>query len=319
MRILALLPLLAACATAHAQTFPSGTVRIISFTAPGVPSDVLSRGLADPLAKAYGVPFIVENRVGADGILGAEACAKAVPDGHSLCSTGNSVISLNPALRKDLPYDPIRDLAPVVLVGFFDSVLVANAALPANTVPQVIKLAQSKPNSIAWGYFGSNSSGYMYEEYLKKKFSAPFLGVPYKVPPQVLQALVTGEAQLAVYAWPNLMPHLKSGKLKPIAVTSDRRLPFMPNVPTFVEEGIKLPLRPYFSFHYQIAVPRPIVQRMNQEIRKAMADPVFKTKFMDAQGLVAADGTPEEFDQFVRDQIRETTELVNFLGIKPQS
>jgi tripartite-type tricarboxylate transporter receptor subunit TctC len=319
MKLPAIIAALALAGAAQAQTFPSGTVRIISFTAPGVPSDVLSRGLAEPLAKAYGVPFIVENRVGADGILGADACAKATPDGHTLCSTGNSVISLNPALRADLPYDPIRDFAPVVLVGFFDSVLVANVGLPANTVPQVIKLAQSKPNSVAWGYFGSNSSGYLYEEYLKKKFNAPFLGVPYKVPPQVLQALVTGEAQLAVYAWPNLMPHLRSGKLKPIAVTSNKRLPFMQNVPTFEEEGIKLPLRPYFSFHYQIAVPRPIVMRMNQEIRKAMVDPVFKTKFMDAQGLIAADGTPEEFDQFVRDQIRETTELVRFLGIKPQS
>lgn len=321
--VVRLLSVLAACALGssmtHAQGFPSSTIKIISFTAPGVPSDVLSRGLMEPLGKAFGVPIIVENRPGADGIVGAEACAKAPPDGHTLCSTGNSVISLNAALRADLPYDPVRDLAPVVLVGFFDSVLVANATLPVTTVSQLVEHVKTKPSSIAWGYFGSNSTGYLYEEYLKKRFSAPFLPVPYKVPPQVLQSLVNGEVQVAVYAWPNLMPHLKSGKLKPIAVTSARRLPFLQNVPTFEEEGIKLPLRTWFGFHYQSAAPRPIVLRMNQEIRKAMADPLFKQNILERQGLVAADGTPEDFDAFVRAQVKETTELVKFLGIKPQS
>jgi tripartite-type tricarboxylate transporter receptor subunit TctC len=273
----------------------------------------------EPLSKSFGVPVIVENRAGADGIIGAESCSKAPPDGHTLCSTGNSVISLNAALRADLPYDPVRDFAPVVLVGFFDSVLVANAALPASTVSELLELAKSRPGKIAWGYFGSNSTGCLYEEYLKKSFGAPFLPVPYKVPPQVLQSLVNGEVQVAVYAWPNLMPHLNAAKLKPIAVTAARRLPFMPSVPTFEEEGIKLPLRTWFGFHFQSAVPRPIVQRMNTEIRKAMTDSGYKQKIMETQGLVAADGTPEEFDAFVRAQVKETTELVKFLGIKPQS
>jgi tripartite-type tricarboxylate transporter receptor subunit TctC len=298
------------------QAFPSGPIRIIAAVAPGVPSDVLSRGLVDPLSRQLGVPVFVENRIGADSIIGTLACAKSPADGQTLCSTGNSAISLNAAMRAKLPYDPVKDLSGVVLTGFFDSCLVVSAAVPAGNVKELVAYAKSKQGSVNWGHFGVNSTGYLYQEFLNKSQSAGFYQVPYKTQPQVLQALVSGEIQAAVYAWPNLMPFLNTGKVKCLAMTSYQRLGNFPNVPTFSEEGIKLPLRAWFSYHYQVATSRPIVNRMNAEIRKAMQEPEYKG-LLAKLGMQAADGTPEEFDQFVKDQIRDTVELIRFLGIKP--
>ena len=307
---------LAVFGCAQGQGFPSGPMRIIAGVAPGVPSDLLSRGLIDPLSKQFGVPLVVENRIGADSIIGTLACAKAPADGQTLCSTGNSAISLNAAMRANLPYDPVKDLAGVVLIGFFDSCLAANANVPASNVKELIAYARAKPGSVNWGHFGVNSTGYLYEEYLNKSQNAGFYQVPYKTQPQVLQALISGEAQTGVYAWPNLMPFLSTGKVKCLAMTSFQRLPNFPNVPTFAEEGIKLPLRGWFSFHYQAAVPRPVVQRVNAEIRKTLQTAEYRT-LLGKLGMQQADGTPEEFDQFVRDQVRDTAELIKYLGIKP--
>jgi tripartite-type tricarboxylate transporter receptor subunit TctC len=258
----------------------------------------------------------VENRIGADSIIGTVACARSPADGQTLCSTGNSAISLNAAMRARLPYDPVKDLTGVVLTGFFDSCLVTNASVPASSVKELVAYAKQKSGSVNWGHFGVNSTGYLYQEYLNKSQSAGFYQVPYKTQPQVLQALVSGEVQAAVYAWPNLMPFLQAGKVKCLAMTSYQRLPNFPNVPTFAEEGIKLPLRPWFSYHYQAGVPRTLVSRMNTELRKAMHTPEYES-IMGKLGMQAADGTAEEFDQFVKDQIRDTAELIRYLGIKP--
>ncbi len=297
--------------------FPQGTpLRIIAPVAPGVPSDVLSRGLIDPLARQFNVPVVVENRVGADSIIGTLACAHSAADGQTLCSTGNSAISLNAALRPKLPYDPLKDLTGVVLTGFFDSCLVVNASVPAKTVNELIAWSSSRPGSTNWAHFGINSTGYFYSQYLNKSRNAGFYPVPYKTQPQVLQALVSGEVQAAVYAWPNLLPYLGTGKVRCLAMTSYQRLPRFPDVPTFAEEGVKLPLRPWFSYHYPAGTPRELVNRMNNAIRTAMRTPEYES-IMAKLGMEAADGTPEELDAFVRNEISETVSLVRYLGMKP--
>jgi tripartite-type tricarboxylate transporter receptor subunit TctC len=257
-----------------------------------------------------------ENRIGADGIIGTLACAKSPPDGQTLCSTGNTVISMNPVLHAKLPYDPLRDLAGVVNTGFMDSCLTVNAAVSANSVKELLALAKAKPDGINWGHFGVSSTGYLYEEYLKKTRGAPFYPVPYKATPQVLQALASGEVHAAVYSWSQILPFVKSGKMKCIAITSAQRHPVFPNVPTFDEEGIRLPLRGWFGWHYQAATPRPIVQRMSAEIHKATSTPAYR-ELMASLGIQPNEGTPEEFDAFVRDQIRQTIDLVKLLGVKP--
>src|SRR4051812_26118946 len=153
--------------SAHGQqAFPSRPIRVIVAAAPGVPSDTMARGMVEPLSKALGQPVIVENRVGADGIIGTEACAKAPTDGYSLCGTASNVMIWNMVLRKNLPYDTLKDFAPVMHAGFFDSALVVHPSVPANSVQQLVDLAKAQPNKINWAHFGVNSTGYMYEEYI---------------------------------------------------------------------------------------------------------------------------------------------------------
>ena len=300
------------------QAFPTKPIRILVATAPSVPNDIISRGLSEPLSKAFGQPVVVENRVGADGLIGMEACAKAPGDGYTLCSTASNVIIWNPVLRTSMPYDPLRDFAPVVHIGFFDSVLVTHPSVPANSVQQLFDLAKAKPESITWAHFGSNSTGYMYQSWFRKSRGVPFYAVPYKTQPQVFQALIAGETQVAVYGMANAQASIQAGRLKALAVTAEKRIAEFPNVPTFVELGIKLPLRTWFGYHLQASTPREIVTRYNNEIRKIMADQGFKETIMNRLGVIANDGTPEQFDAYIRNQLKEVAELVKYLDIKPE-
>jgi tripartite-type tricarboxylate transporter receptor subunit TctC len=302
----------------QAQPWPSKPMRTLLAAAPGVPSDTLGRALMEPLTRSLGVPVVMENRAGADGIIGTEACARAPADGYTLCVTQSGQMIWNPALRSDLPYDTLRDFVPVVHTVFFDSVLMVHPSVKAGSVEELFKLAQARPGQINWGHFGVNSTGYMYQEYFKQARRAPFYAVPYKTQPQALQALIAGEVQVSVSSFTNAAPHLKAGKLRALAVTADQRIAYLPNVPTFAEKGIKLPLRTWFGYHYQAGVPREYVLRMNAEIRSAMADRAFKETVLDRLGLVPVTGTPGEFDAYIRSQLKAVKELVAQLGIKPE-
>ena len=303
---------------AEAQSFPVKPIRILVSAAPSVPNDIIARAMSEPLSKAFGQPVVVENRVGADGMIGMEACARAGNDGYTLCSTASNVIIWNPVLRVKLPYAPLRDFTPVVHIGFFDSALIAHPSLTANSVQQLFDMAKAKPDSITWAHFGTNSTGNIYQESFRKLRGAPFYAVPYKTQPQVLQALIAGESQVSVYSIANTVALIQSGKLKALAVTSDKRVAEFPNVPTFDELGIKLPLRTWFGYHLQAGTPKELVTRYNGEVRKIMADQTFKDTVMKRQGVSANDGTPEQFDAYIRNQIKDVSELVKTLGIQPE-
>ena len=317
-RILSLFAVLALASGAIAQGYPAKPVRMLVPAAAGIMQDILSRGLAEALAKGFAQPVIVDNRVGAEGAIGMEACAKAAPDGYTLCNTMSGAIIWNPALRLKLPYDALRDFVPVVHAGFFDSALVAHASRPYSTVRELLDNARAHPDKVNWGHFGVNSTGYMYMLFLKRSRGASFYAVPYKTPPQNILALVANETDLTVTAINTAAPHIRSGKLKALAVTSVRRLDWLPNVPTFEEEGIKLPLRSWEGYHYPIAVPRELVERMNAELRRVYEIPAFRTNIVERVGLVPNTGTPEAFDQHIRAQLKDVTELVNYLGLKPE-
>lgn len=315
LRVL-VLTVCAAAPLAHAQGWPVKPLRILISSAPGATSDTVARGLAETLAKSLGQPVFVDNRAGAEGIIGMEACTRAAPDGYTLCATTSNVIVWNMVLRPKLPYDAQRDFAPVMHAGFFDSALVVPAARPWTTVGELLDYAKANPEKVNWGHFGVNSTGYMYMAYLKKSRAAPFFAVPYKSQPQNVLALVTGETDVSLTSFNNAGPHIRAGKLKPLAVTAGRRLDWLPNVPTFEEEGIKLPLRSWEGYHYPIAVPREQVERMNAELRRAYENASFRANVIERVGLVANTGTPEAFDQYIRAQLKAVTELVGYLGLK---
>jgi tripartite-type tricarboxylate transporter receptor subunit TctC len=315
---LGLFVLATSIAPAAAQSFPAKPLRILIPAAPGANSDLVARGIGELIARQTGQPVFVENRAGADGIIGMEACAKAAPDGYTLCGTTSGAIVWNTVQRRNLPYGVLRDLAPVVHGGFFDSVLVANAARPYTAVQDLVAAAKASPGKVNWGHFGVNSTGYMYLAYLNKSRGVDFFAVPYKSQPQNILALVSGETDVTLTSLATAGPHIKAGKLRALAVTSSQRVAWLPNVPTFEEEGIKLPLRTWFGYHYQAAVPKEIVTRMNGELRRILESPSFRNDIIDKVYVNLNTGTPEEFDAFVRDQIRSVRELVAGIGIKPE-
>jgi tripartite-type tricarboxylate transporter receptor subunit TctC len=315
---LCLLLLLTLPIASHAQTFPGTTLRIIVTNPPGVPNDTLARGLLEPLSKAFGQPVLIDNRVGADGIVGAEACARAAPDGHTICSTTGGVLTVNSVVRQKIPFDPIRDFTGVAFAGFFDSLLVVHPSVPAKSVQDLLALARTKPDSIPWGHFGLSTSGNFYPQWLRTSRDVRFLIVPYKTVPQVLQASLAGEIHAMIFGWPQLLPLLKAGKLRALATTSDKRLPFLPDVPSLEEEGMKLPLRGWFAYHAPAATPRAAVNRWNAEIRKISAEPSYREKFLAPLGMPPNDWSPEAVDAFVRENLREMTQLVKSIGLKPE-
>jgi tripartite-type tricarboxylate transporter receptor subunit TctC len=302
---------------AAAQAWPQKPIRVIVGAAAGGGSDTMARTMSEPVGRALGQPIVVENRAGADGLIAGEACAKAAPDGYTLCASNSGLIIFNMAVRSNPPYDSLRDLTPVVQVGFFDSVLVVHPSLPVNSLQQLFDYAKANPSKVNWGHNGRNDTGFMYEEWLKRTKGIPFFEVSYKTQPQVNMAVVSGETQVTFNAIGNLAAQIKAGKLRPLGVNSSHRIGWLPDVPTFDEQGVKLPLRNWVGYHYPINTPREIVVRMNTEIRAGMAQPQYRT-VLERLNINPALGTPEEFDAFVRKQLKEVRELIADIGLKPQ-
>jgi tripartite-type tricarboxylate transporter receptor subunit TctC len=302
---------------AAAQAWPQRPIRAIVSSAAGGGSDTMARTMAEPVGRALGQAIVVENRTGADGFLAGEACAKAAPDGYTLCASNSSLIIWNMVVHRNAPYDSLRDLAPVVQVGFFDSALVVNPSLPVSSLQQLFDYAKANPSKVNWGHNGRNDTGFIYEEWLKLARGIPFFEVPYKTQPQANLAAISGETQIVFNAIGNLAAHIKAGKLRPLGVNSSRRIAWLPDVPTLDELGIKLPLRNWIGYHYPIATPRELILRMNSEIRRAMETPHFRG-VMERLDITPGPGTPEEFDGFVRKQLKEVGELMVEIGLKPQ-
>jgi tripartite-type tricarboxylate transporter receptor subunit TctC len=316
--VAALLASAFAAPQASAQAWPQKPLHVIIAAAPGGGSDTLARAMAEPLGKSLGQPVVIENRSGADGFIAGELCAKAAPDGYTLCGTSSGLVVWNMVVHRNPPYDSMRDFTPVVQVGFFDSVLVVNPALPVRSLKELFDYARANPNKVNWGHNGSNDTSYWYEEWLRHARNVPFFSVPYKTQPQVNLAVITGETQVGYNAVFNLAPQIKSGKLRPLATNATKRIAWLPDVPTFDEEGIKLPLRNWLGYHYPSGVPREIVQRMNTEMRRVMETPDYRTRVIDRLGITAELGTPEEFDAFVRAQLRDVREVFATIAFKPK-
>jgi tripartite-type tricarboxylate transporter receptor subunit TctC len=311
--------LLAACMhAAQAQTYPSRPVRMLLSGGAGGPNDVQSRGLAQSLGQALGQPFVVENRAGAQGTLALEACARAAPDGYTLCTGATNNITYQPVLKLSLPYEPLRDLAPVAHMGFLDVAIVVNASVPANTIDELIALSKAKPGALAWASFGSNTSSFYFMEWLRIARGANFLHVPYKSSIQSQQALMAGEVQVNLYSVGPVLAQVKAGKLKALMVTADRRSPYLPDTPTAKEAGLELPLRTWYALFSTAGTPRDIVLRLNAEANKALAEPVMVEKYMNPLGLTASGMSQEEFAAFLWRDRDAFAQLAKLIGLKPE-
>jgi tripartite-type tricarboxylate transporter receptor subunit TctC len=233
--LLACLPWVAA-----AQAWPTKPVKFIVAFPPGLPPDVLTRALAQQLQQRYKQPFVVENRPGANTQIAMQACATAAPDGHTFCVTTNDSLSVNPHLYTKLPYDPDKSFAPVAMLAFPNSVVVANSQLGLKSFREVLAHAKQKPGTLNWGSFGVGSSSHLYVEWLRATTGLDATHVPFSGP-QLVPAVLSNDVQLSYLAIGALKPHIDSGKLVPIAVAGLQRSPFLPDVPTFAEAGSSSP------------------------------------------------------------------------------
>ncbi len=318
--VAALCALSLAAGWAHAQKYPTRPVRILVGTPAGGPGDVISRGAAQVLSKAFGEPFVVENRVGADGMIAGEACAKAPPDGHTLCTADNYAISVNPVIRSKMAYDPRRDLTPIIHFGYLAAAILVHPSVPANSLKELFELAKAKPDSIAWASWGLNSSAHFYIEWLKNARNIRFYNVPYKAASQAFPALLSGEVKVAIFAVGPASQQVKAGKVKALAVTIGRRVPQMPDVPTYKEAGLDADIFTWFGLFAPAGTPQDLVHRINAELAKGLVnDPAMREKFLLSQGIMIdppAGASPEEFAAMLPVERERFANIAKIAGIR---
>lgn len=304
----------------HAQTYPTKSIRATIGTPAGGPGDVVLRGAGQVITQMFGQPFVVENRVGASSILSAEACAKAVPDGHGLCSCDQQILAINPVTRTKLSYDP-RDIVPIVLFGFLATGLHVHPSVPVNTLEELFALAKTKPGSIAWGSWGLSSQSHLYIEYLRVARGIQFLNVPYKAASLAWPAVLAGEVQVAYFALTtSAVQMVKSGKAKTLAVTLEQRFPGLPDVPTYKEAGLEFALVTWFGLCAPRGTPTDVILRLNTTVAKGLLnDSQMKAKFVTSQGIQLdspAGGTPEAFAQHIAAEQQKYARIVKLTGVK---
>ena len=306
---------------AAAQAYPNKPIRMIIPTAPGGPSDLNGRGIAQALSEAYGQPVVVENRPGADSIIGNEACARATPDGYTVCTSDGGGFSLNSVIRAKMPYEPLRDLQPIILTGLLYSALIAHPSLPANSVKELFELVRAKPGTISFATSGQASTPTIYVEWLKQARGLIFLAVPYKVQTQGATAVIAGEAMVTSFTMGQSANFARAGKIKILAQNSEGRSRHMPEVPSFKEAGFDISIRNWLGLFGPAGLPRDIVQRLNADVSKGLLqNPALRDKFLTANGLEvegAAGGSPESFLAFLKADREYYAGIVKTAGIKP--
>jgi tripartite-type tricarboxylate transporter receptor subunit TctC len=283
---------------------------------PGGANDLLARIVAQKLGESLGQPVVVENRPGASGVIAAEVLARATPDGYTLMlgSTGTNTIA--PALNARLPYDPVRDLAPVGLVGIASSALVVNAGVPAGDVQALIALAKSRPGKLTYASSGNGTTLHLGGELFKLLAGVDIVHVPYKGNAQALNDVVGGQVDMIFSALPPALPLAKAGKVRILGVGMPERLRSAPELPTIAEQG--LPGYAMWTWYGVFATggsPETAIERLSRELRAALADAKVREQ-IEAQGAEPSGGTPAEFRALVAADIEKWTRVVKAAGVK---
>jgi tripartite-type tricarboxylate transporter receptor subunit TctC len=299
--------------TAFAQAWPAKPIRMVVPFPAGGGTDILSRELTNKLA---GYNFVIDNKPGAGGNLGVDAAAKSPADGYTLVMGQTSNLAINPTLYARLPYDPLKDLTPVSLVASSPLVIVASASSPFRTLEDVVKEAKAHPGSINFASSGNGTVAHLATESFQKRAGIRLVHVPYKGASQGATDVISGAVQLYVSSVPTLIGHIRSGKMRAIAVTSAKRVGDLPEVPTIAESGYKgFEAVTWFGILGPANLPKDIVAKLNADIGKALKDPELKKQF-DAQGADILGGTPEQFARLIRDDITRWGTVVKESGAK---
>jgi len=317
-RILALFAALLLPAATLADWQPTRPVKLVVPFAPGGQPDVVARSLAEPLSRALGQPVIVENRPGAGGNIAAEAVARSAADGLTLLFGTNGPLVVSPALYKDLPYDPLRDLAPVTLVGTSPNLIAVNPSLGVATLAELVAKAKAEPGKLNFASVGKGSISQLSMEMLNSAAGIRTVHIPYNGGAPAVTALIAGDVQLLSLNPTALIPQVEAGKLRVLAQTTARRSPLIAAVPTVAESGYPgYQATNWYGYYAPAKTPKDIVERLNREIVKALNSSEVK-ELLGKQGLEAAPGTPEDLARFSKAEWDTWGKVVKDAGIKAQ-
>jgi tripartite-type tricarboxylate transporter receptor subunit TctC len=305
-----------ATAALAAEPYPSRPVRFIVPSAAGSGTDIIARIIGQKLSERWHQPVVIDDRDGAGGMIGTELAARAPGDGYTLYMGFTGPLAVSPALFSKLPYDPVKDFAPVSLIDASPVVLVVNPSVPATTVKELIALAKAKPGTLNFGSAGSGTMGHMSGELFKSMSGTNMLHVPYKNVSQAMSDVVAGQLQLMFHVAPAVMPQVKAGKLRALGVTSLKRWAILPDVPTIAEAGV-----PGYesTVWHGVLVPAGVSTALVTRLHREIADEILKTREVReafaAQWLEPLGTTPQEFAAFLKNDIARNAKIVKAAGI----
>jgi tripartite-type tricarboxylate transporter receptor subunit TctC len=301
----------------QAQSYPAKPIRMIVPFPAGSASDSLTRAISQELMKGWDHGFVVENRPGASTIIGAEACARAAPDGYTLCMVSIDSMSIMPVLHKKLPFDPAKDFEPIMRLVTFVQGLAVASTLPVSSLRELIALAADKPGVLNYGSLGQGSNSHLFFEWFARARSVNLTHVPYKGVPPVIQAVTVNEVQIVNLAVANLIPHHRAGKLKILAVDGTRRSAQLPDIPTFPEAGIPATgFVGWLGFAGPAGIPKEVVTRVHTGVATILSTEAFREKFIINLGMMPTENSPDEFARFLRQDREQAVELVKQSGVR---
>lgn len=303
-------------AHAFAQTYPTKPIRMVITYPPGGNADLVGRAVAGKLSELIGQPVVVDNRGGAGGVLGTMITAQAAPDGYTIMLGTSAGMVINPLLSSKLPYDALKDFAPVSNVMILPQLLVTNPQLPAKNVKELIALAKAKPGSLNAGSSGVGTPNHLGTELLKGLAGVNIVHVPYKGGGQAITDVIGGQIQMAFSSVPAVLPHIKAGRLNALGVGSAKRTPALPNVPTIAESGV--PGYEYTTWNgifAPVRTPQAIVMRLNGAIVRGLASPEINQRFV-ANGGDPAPSTPDELRRYMIEESARWAKTIKAAGVR---
>ena len=316
LRALAALALAACAALAHAQNYPAKPVRIIVPYPPGGTTDIIARIAAAQLAEKLKQPFVVENRAGASGAIGATAVAQAAPDGYTLIMGTANTHGINSALQKNLPYDAVKDFAPVTVVASTPNIIVVHPNVPAKTLAELIALAKAQPGKINFGSTSIGGSPHMSAELLKAMTGIDMVHVPYKGAAPMLTDLVGGQIQVGFDNLPSTIGYVRSGKVRALAVTTAQRWPGAPDIPTVAESGVPgYEVSGWFGLLAPAGTPKAVLDTLQSTIAQIVQEPEVAKQLRDL-GAAPVANKPEDFARDIAADVEKWRKVAQTTGVK---
>ena len=300
----------------HAQSYPAKPVRLIVPFTPGGSTDILARTLAQQLTVAWNQQVLVENRAGAGGTIGADAVAKAAPDGYTLLMGHIGTLAVNVALYPKLPYNPTRDFSPVSLVAIVPNVLLVHPSVPVKSVQEFLAYVRANPGKVNYGSGGNGSAAHLAVEYFKLQTKTDFVHIPYRGTGPMVTDLLAGQITMTMTGVLPTLPHIQSGKMRALGVSSTKRVSALPNIPTVGEAGVPgFDATQWYGLVAPAGTPRAVIEKLNTDTRAAMQSKEIRER-LESEGAIAESNSPEQFAAFIAAEIKRWGAVVRASGMQ---